>query len=191
MTISKSFDDQLSLVRGKIHRVNMASDFERFRDGLLYYWNRAEELNNGAEILSKANGPPAVFALLAGLSIEVVLKGIHRAFDMKIPQHHRLTDLCANVGIAIGADDQIVLKALSEHVYWASRYPVPTSEKDLIAAQEIFDQQRRKSGKLSEYYIKEREISSANYARLWTTLSNFYHRAREARIESAEIVRRP
>jgi hypothetical protein len=174
MTVSKSFDDHLAVVRGKIHRVSMASDFERFRDGLLYYWNRAEALKNGADIISKANGPPAAFALLAGLSIEVVLKGIHRAFDMTIPQHHRLIDLCASVGIKIDADDKIGLKALSEHVYWASRYPVPRSEKDLIAAQESFDQQRRKSGNASNYYIKEREISYENYARLWGMFADFY-----------------
>jgi hypothetical protein len=75
------FDEQLSLVESKINHVDMAYEFTRYRGGLLYYLQRAEKLHEGAQIIHEAHGPRDVFALLAGLSIEVVLKGIHRALD--------------------------------------------------------------------------------------------------------------
>jgi hypothetical protein len=184
MTEPRSFDEQLSLVSGKVHYVNFANDYERFRDSLLYYWNRAEALHSGAQIINHANGPFEVFSLLAGLSIELLLKGIHVALDKDVPQHHRLHDLCSSVGIDVGADDRVILQSLSEQVYWASRYPVPKNPCDLIKAQEIFDKQRRKAGSLRDYYIEEREINGNNYKRLWDLLAGYYHKARESRIES-------
>ena len=39
------------LSSNKINHFNMAGDFARYRDGLLYYWNRAEELYRGAQII--------------------------------------------------------------------------------------------------------------------------------------------
>src|SRR5262252_6249718 len=98
MTEPRSFDERLS-VRDKVRHVNLADDYERFRDGLLHHWTRAEALHAGAEIIQQANGHSEIFALLAGLSIEVLLKGIHRALDRNVPQHHRLHDLCGSVGI--------------------------------------------------------------------------------------------
>src|SRR5271168_949935 len=109
-----SFEQHLARVQGKIHRVNMSDRFERMHDGLLYYWNRAEQLHSGAKIISAGSGPLQVFFLLAGLSIELLLKGIQRAFDLPISPHHRLHDLSRDVGITINSDDQIILKALSE-----------------------------------------------------------------------------
>jgi HEPN domain-containing protein len=189
MIKSKSFDEQLSLVSGKVHYVNFANDYERFRDSLLSYWNRAEALHSGAQIINHANGPFEVFSLLAGLSIELVLKGIHRALDKDVPQHHRLHDLCSSVGIAVSANDRVILRSLSEQVYWASRYPVPKNPRDLAAAQELFDKQRRKSGNLRDYYIEEREINNNNYERLWNLLAGYYHKAQESRIESVVFKR--
>jgi hypothetical protein len=189
MTKPKSFDEQLLLVTAKVHHVNLADDYERFRDSLLYYWNRAEALHLGAQIIKQANGPSEGFTLLAGLSIEVLLKGIHVALDKKVPHHHRLHELCSSVGIAVSVDDQVILQSLSEQVYWASRYPVPKNARDLLAAQEIFDKQRRKSGSLRSYNIAEREISGNNYQRLWGLFAGYYHKARENRIESADLCR--
>jgi HEPN domain-containing protein len=183
-----SFDDQLARVEGTIHRVNMANDFERFRDGLLYYVNRAEALHDGARLVVDGGGPSEPFTLLAGLSLEVLLKGIHRALDKKIPFHHRLHNLSSNVGIALSDDDRIILEALSEHVYWASRYPVPASEENLLSARAVFAKQRRTSGNLANYYIAERHLSVENYERLWGLFLGYYERARSARLESAELI---
>jgi HEPN domain-containing protein len=181
------FEEQLALVHGKINYVNMADDFARYRDGLLYYWNRAEELHLGAQIIHDAHGPHDVFVMLAGLSLEVLLKGIHRALDNEIRPTHRLDDLCRKAGISVSSDDQIILAALSEHVTWASRYPVPNKPEHLWSARKTFDKQLRRPGNIRDYYISEREISWANYERLWEFFAGYYHRAREARPESAEL----
>jgi hypothetical protein len=163
------FDKQLALVQGKIHHVNMADDFVRYRDGFLYYWNKAEELHLGAQILYEAHDHPCprdVFGLLAGLSIEVLLKGIHRALDNQIRfPTHRLHDLCREAGISIGNDDHIILHALSEHVAWASRYPTPNKPEHWLNAMNIFDKQRRKSGNIMNMYILESAEFSATFWR--------------------------
>ncbi len=79
------------------------------------------------------------------------------------------------------------MEALTEHVYWASRYTTPKNAEDMQKAAAIFDKQRRTSGKLSDLFIKERDIWE-DYSRLWELFSTYYHKAREARIESAEPV---
>jgi HEPN domain-containing protein len=182
-----SFDEQLALVQGKILHVNFADRFARYRDGLMYYCNRAEELYRGAQIMHEAHGPEDVFALLAGLSIELLLKGIHRALEKPPRHHHRLDDLCGEAGISINDNDKIILQALSEHVAWASKYPTPTKPKAMLKAMQVFDKQLRKPGNIVDYYIPEREISWANYIRLWERFSTYYQTAREARRESAEF----
>jgi hypothetical protein len=182
-----SFDEQLAIVQGKIHHVSMIDQFARYRDGLMYYFNKSDELHRGAQIMHDANGPQDVFSLLAGLSLELLLKGIHRAFDKPIPRHHRLDDLCREVGIGINDDDRIILQALSEHVSWASKYPTPNKPEIMVKAMQVFEKQLRKSRNLSQYYIPEREINWGNYLRLWEGFATYFGKAREARPESVEF----
>ena len=185
--MADSFEKQLKQVQGKVFRVNIADPFERKRDGLLYYWNHANRLHSGALIISDAGGPQEVFALLAGLSMELLLKGIHRAFDKQAPHSHGLYDLSKEVGITVTPNDKVILDALSEHVLWASRYPTPTKPSLMFRAMRIFEKQRRGSGNLTNYYLPERDISRTNYDRLWERFATYYQQAREARIESAEF----
>jgi hypothetical protein len=184
-----SFDDLLAKVHGRIHVVNFADDYAQFRDGLLYYWNRAEILHNSAKIIWDVGRPleSDVAAMLIGMAIELLLKGTRRALDLPPSKSHRLDRLCDEVGITISANERIILKALSEHVIWASRYTVPTEPELLITAQDTFDKQRRKSGNLANYYIAERATSLENCERLWTVFADHYHRARDASIESVEL----
>jgi hypothetical protein len=138
--------------------------------------------------MHEAHGPRDVFALLAGLSIEVLLKGIHRALDNEIGfPTHRLHELCRHAGIKVSDDDRIILEALSEHVAWASRYPTPKKPEHMFSAKKVFDKQHRQSGNIFNYYISEREISWENYIRLWEFFAIHYHKAHEARPESAEL----
>jgi hypothetical protein len=184
-----SFNEQLAKVSGKIHVVNFANDYARFRDGLLYYWNRAETLRNGATAIWEAGGPRTndVAAMLMGMAIELLLKGIRRALDLPPSKSHRLDHLCDDVGIIVDENDRMLLRVLSEYVIWQSRYTVPNSTEHLAAAEEIFAQQRRKSGSLDTLFISERSSSADNCERLWDLFAEHYHRAREARIESVEL----
>jgi HEPN domain-containing protein len=182
-----SFDENFEAVRGKIHAVNFADDFERRRNSLLYYWNCAEPLFHSAKIIWSAHGPSDVAAMLVGMSIELLLKGIHVAFDKTFSKTHNLHELCAEIGIPVDQNDIIILQALSENIYWASRYPNPNNAEQLFRAAKIFDKQRRKSGNLASRDIEERSLSRKNCERLWTVFANYYHKAREARLESIEL----
>jgi len=183
-----SFDEMLASVRGKIHVVNISDGFEHGRGALLYYWNCAEPLYLSAKIIWDARGPSNVAAMLVGMSMELLLKGIHVAFDRQFKTTHRLDKLCANVGIEVSADDKIILWALSEHVIWASRYPVPKSAERLSSATDLFSKQVRSSGNLAHRDIKERELSRGNCERLWMGFAEGYQKVREARFESAEHI---
>jgi len=181
------FDEQLAFVQEAIHRVNIVNHFEKMRDGLLYDWNRAERLRYAAKIIYDANGPREIFSLLAGLSIELLLKGIHRAFDKPIPYHHRINDLCREVGIFVGDDDRIILAALSDHVYWASRYTTPKKRLDIERTMIVLDQKYLKSRNFLHDYLHERDMSLEDYDRFWKMFDTYYRKAREARIGSDDL----
>jgi hypothetical protein len=136
-------------------------------------------------MLAEANGPLQAFELLASMSIEPLLKGIRVAFDMQEAKHHRLNELRADVGIAVSADDEIILEAMNEVIYWRARYPAPAKAVDWPKALDIRRKQTRGGGSLANYYIKERAISPENYGRLWDLFESHYFKAIEARHESA------
>jgi hypothetical protein len=109
---------------------------------------------------------PPVFALLAGLSIELQIKAIARLLDRKNQEHHHIADLSKDVGITLSSEHAALADALSEYVYWASRYPTPR-------------------GKEAEFY-KRRDIIThagainlARYEALWTVYHSAYWRAKK------------
>jgi hypothetical protein len=52
----ESFDEKLARVTGTIRRINFSNVHERYRDGLLYYYNKAERLHDGAIIIENSFG---------------------------------------------------------------------------------------------------------------------------------------
>jgi hypothetical protein len=113
--------------------------------------------------------PPA-FALLAGLSIELQIKAIARLLDLKNQEHHRIADLSKHVGITLSSEHAALADALSQYVYWASRYPTPRNEEQFNKAYDIF----RKVGfpaALGEPKTLDR------YESLWTMYRSAYSRA--------------
>lgn len=138
-----SFDEHLNLVKRKIHVVNVSDDFERKRNGLLYYWNCAERLFESAKIIWDAHGSSDIAAMLSGMSMEVLLKGIHVAFDKKFKKSHRLHELCTEIGISVSANDAIILRTLTEMICWSARYPAPSDGEKLFQSTAIFDKKRR------------------------------------------------
>ena len=115
---------------------------------------------------------PPVFALLAGLSIELQIKAIARLLDLKNRNHHRIADLSTHVGITLSSEHAAFADALSEYVYWASRYPTPPDAPAFDKAYDIF----RRVGfpaALSE------PKTLARYESLWTMYRSAYRRARK------------
>jgi hypothetical protein len=192
----ETFDVQLSKVANSIRPISVLSHFERTRDGLNYYANKATGLDAAALVLSESKQDvKAGFALLAGLALEVLLKGILRGLNptvsepiAKVLKSHRLADLAACAGIEMSDDERVLLQALSEHVYWASRYPAPLNEESLTRAQEIFEKQRR--GRLGGNLklgddVPERAISAETYGRLRKRFFGLFWKVHNSVRESA------
>ena len=183
----ETFDRQLDKVKGKIRRINAGDLFERKHNGLLNYWNRAEDLHKAALVIHDSDQMLfRVFPMLIGLSIELLLKGILLGLQEKFPLHHKLLDLSNCAGIEILDDDNILLNSLTQHVYWASKYPAPKDKTEWNDAWKIFDRQRRPSGNLAQLDIQARSINRDNYLRLWELFSGFYWKVHEAVLESAD-----
>jgi hypothetical protein len=113
---------------------------------------------------------PPVFGLLAGLSIELQIKAIAALLDLENRNIHSIADLSKHVGITLSSEHAALADALSEYVYWASKYPTPKNEALFDKAYDTF----RKAGfpgALSEPNML------ARYESLWTLYDSAYGRA--------------
>jgi len=186
----EDFENHLSKIRGTIRRINSRTRYELHREALLPYYNKAEELRGAALIIWAAhqseNHP--VFSFLAGLSLEVLLKGICKGLARPAKNIHRLVDLSASAGIDLTNDDTIILRAMTEYIYWAGRYTTPTSLQSWLHAEDLFSAQERPSGSIRDMYIKERSIDLDNYNRLWEMFSCYFWRVKESTYESVEFM---
>lgn len=87
------FDKQLAIVAGTIHKVFLDDELHRRENGLLYYFNKAEELGRSAELLMAGSGAREVYVMLCGMAIEVLIKGTACALSNPAPMSHKLTYL--------------------------------------------------------------------------------------------------
>jgi hypothetical protein len=177
--VAQTFHDLLAAVAGKSHKVNFSSDFDRYRSGLLYYWNKAEPLYRASELVWPGFLLSPIAIMLVGMAMELLLKGIYVAFDKKVPRHHRLHDLCAGLGINLSKDDRSILRAISEHVIWTARYTTPKGAVELFDASELFEERRQSNGPKAFLVVTRQDCS-----RLWELVTAHFHQARQARPES-------
>jgi|HubBroStandDraft_5_1064220.scaffolds.fasta_scaffold06751_7 hypothetical protein len=186
--MAETFEIQLAKVAGKINRVYMDDHQHRMENGLLYYWNKADHLRQSANILFNNNAPRDVFAMVAGLALEVLLKGIGRALERPNNSSHSLTKLTDDVGIPLSDDERILLEAMTEYILWAGRYPAPRQAFEWVRFWDVQKkQQRRTSGIFSGTGDPDRSIGLVTFTRIWAKLAAYYHQAREARPESSEF----
>ncbi len=184
--MAETFERQLARVSGRVHRVYMNDHQHRMENGLSYYWNKADDLRKGAEILMAAGGSRDCGAMLAGMALEVLLKGIARALDNPPANaHHRLADLADHVGIAVSDDERVLLQAMSEHIYWAGRYPSPRVAEDWNRVWEIQEKQGRGAGKLAAMDNASRIVSIGTFRQIWAKLAAYFDKAQQSRFESA------
>jgi hypothetical protein len=180
MTI-ESFEDQLTAVKGKIRHVNMWNHYDRYHDGLLYYWNNAENLRKSANIVwdNQILGNE-IALMLAGLSIEILLKGTILALQEVFPHCHRLECLIATAGISVNDRDHQTSRLLTEYIVWAARYPTPKG------AEEWFLEET--GGWPLSLAPEERGINKrGDYENLWSTLCPYFWRVQKETFESAEL----
>ena len=115
------FEVQLAKVAGTIHRVYMDDHQHRMQNGLLYYWNKGESLYSATKLLMSNGGPRPVAAMLAGMALEVLLKGIAVALDNPAKNVHRLTELLSMSESTLERTRDNI-DDMTEHIYWAGRY---------------------------------------------------------------------
>lgn len=184
------FEEVLERETGKRRSFDVYDVFDRSQKASSSYYNKASDLHAGALLLWDAcQSPvgfmatdakaeqlglgegfrlsvalPPVFALLARLSIELLLKAIARICSLKNKEHHRLVDLSNDVGILLSHERAGIAALLTEYVYWASRYPTPKGEDQYQKAQRIF--------------LEAGTITLPKYESLWGMLSAAYWRAK-------------
>jgi len=145
------FEEHLLRESGKSRSFNVFDVYERGQKSSAYFSTRASDMHAGAVVIWDAQQTPVtdregrrlglgegfclgvalppVFGLLAGLSIELQIKAIARLLDLENQEHHRIADLSKQIGITLSSEHAAPADALSEYVYWASRYPTPPNRK--------------------------------------------------------------
>ncbi len=96
-------------------------------------WTPGEPLSDKYETALRLRGP---FAMLEGMSIEALLKGVIclRRTTNRIVKTHDLITLGSLAGVKWTEDEEELLGRLKTFVVWAGRYPVPVNEEDAQAS---------------------------------------------------------
>ncbi|WP_088678750.1 hypothetical protein [Rhizobium sp. R339] len=181
-----TFEAKLARVAGTIHHVAMDDQHRRYRDSLLYYSNKAERLHDAAMVLG---GDPfghhfEAFALLAGFSLEVLIKGILTGLREKVPFKHNLVSLSEAAGVAISTDDRSVLKALTVYTTWYSRYSAAKGARETIEGIEVLRAPYPRAGNLGKIAERVRTSPAALNDNSYERLYEFY-RARFFDVQSS------
>ncbi|CCE98540.1 hypothetical protein SFHH103_04049 (plasmid) [Sinorhizobium fredii HH103] len=190
--MKETFEEKLARVAGTIHRVAIDDPHRRYRDGLLYYSNKAERLHDAAMVLG---GDPfghhfEAFALLAGFSLEVLIKGTLIGLREKIPFKHNLISLSEAAGFTISDDDRAVLKAFTVYTTWYSRYPAAKGAREMIEGMEVLNAPYRRGGNLAKIAEAIRTspatVNPATYERLYRFCHQRFFDVQSSVYESAE-----
>lgn len=175
--MKETFEEKLARVTGTIHRVAIDDPHRRYRDGLLYYSNKAEKLHDAATVLG---GDPfghhfEAFTLLAGFSLEVLIKGTLIGLREEIPFTHNLVNLSEAAGFTISDDDRAVLKAFTVYTTWYSRYPAAKGVREMTEGMEILNAPYPRAGNLAEIAEAVRTSPVAVNTATYEQLYSFYH----------------
>ncbi|RWH12901.1 MAG: hypothetical protein EOQ74_16845 [Mesorhizobium sp.] len=190
--MKETFEEKLARVTGTIHRVAIDDPHRRYRDGLLYYSNKAERLHDAAMVLG---GDPfghhfEAFALLAGFSLEVLIKGTLIGLREKIPFKHNLISLSEAAGFTISDDDRAVLKAFTVYTTWYSRYPAAKGAREMIEGMEVLNAPYPRAGNLAKIAEAIRTspatVNTATYERLYRFCHQRFFDVQSSVYESAE-----
>jgi HEPN domain-containing protein len=190
--MKETFKGKLARVAGTIRRIAIDDPHRRYRDGLLYYLNKAERLHDAAIALG---GEPLgkhfeAFALLAGFSIEVLIKGTLTGLGEKFPHTHNLVALADSAGFELSDDDRTVLEVLTVYTTWYSRYPAAKRAEEMIDGLETLKAQYPSFGNLQELTEKASTsaaaVNTASYERLYWFFYQRFFDVQSSVYESAE-----
>lgn len=196
----KKFEEYLKAMEGKIRKIKSFERFDRMGEISTYYHNNANELYIATITLWQAakdknndnNFPLAAVLtrptqLLAGLSIELILKAIAKILERPLIESHNLIKLCDNVGITLNDDHMAILKALTELISWQGKYPTPKTRKQFENTIDAFSDLKN-TKKITDTLVvnthnEDRSISLENFLSIWVILSEKYWDAKNKIIE--------
>ncbi|NRQ17683.1 hypothetical protein [Ensifer sesbaniae] len=191
--MTATFDQKLSAVTGTSRRIAIDDPHGRYSGGLLYYLAKSKSMRGSALALG---GEPFgehfdAFALLAGFSLEVLIKGTLLGLGEKVPLTHNLLKLVDQAGLTISSDDRAVLRALTIYTIWRSRYPAAKGKNEMIEDTEVLDSQYLHSGSLesivSSACTSPRAVNTASYERLYDFFVQRFFDVQSRVFESAEF----
>jgi hypothetical protein len=130
----------------------MEDPFDRSTVTPQYWYNCSSDLRGSAAALLAASEPElsavvarkfglgadfsigiasgAVYEMLCGMSIELMLKAIAVAQRKGVKTHHRLIELAHHVDVSLTPDEEALLSVLTTSIRWAGRYPAPKDRKE-------------------------------------------------------------
>ena len=191
--MNETFEEKLEKVKGTIHRVVMNDPFQRYSGGLLYWSNKAGRLHDASLLLE---GDPfdshfESFALLAGFSLELLIKGTLIGLGEKLPHTHNIVKLSDKAGLEVSSDDRKILKAFTVYTTWYSRYPAAKNAAEMEQGMEVIEGQFPRSGRLDEIASKARTsivaVNATNYERLYKFYLDRFFEVQSSVFESAEF----
>lgn len=191
--MKETFEEKTARVVGTIRRIATDDPYRRHRDGLLYYSNKAQQLHNAAMVLGgdSTSHHFEAFALLAGYSLEVLIKGTLVGLGESAPFTHDLVRLSETAGFKLSDDDRAVLKALTIYTTWYSRYPAAKNAKEMIKDMEVLNAQYPLSGNLATSIdaarSSPRAVNTANFERLYGFFHQRFFDVQSSVHESAEL----
>lgn len=184
--------------------------FQRSERLSAYWYNKAQDLLGAVLILAAAQEKdgsgdfkaadlglwesyrfsialPPVFALNAGLALELLLKSAIVKRDNgpeNVPTNgakgHSLTFLSKELQVVLSDDDAAVLEGFSIYIHWMGRYPVPKSRQVWDYAYRVLERLRKRVplGPTPTVMIStqnsRRTLNKENFLRLWNTFSEVY-----------------
>ena len=158
----------------------------RMRDKaqLSNYWiNRAKSLHWSTMSLydiEKRNVLTDPLHLLAGLSIEVLLKAIlvkqNQGFNEQKYKGHILTKLIKITGVSLDNNQIATIEFYEEAIIWMSKYPMPTSgfyEKANTKLRNLTKKLGKSNMMITTPNLKKWP-SEENYLAIWNKIYTFY-----------------
>jgi HEPN domain-containing protein len=191
--MKETFEQKLARVAGTTRHIEIDNPHRRYSDGMLYWSNKAERLHDAALVLG---GDPfahhfEAFALLAGFSLETLIKGTLTGLAEKIPFTHDLANLFECAGFPLSDDDRAVVNTLTVYTTWYSRYPAAKTAKQMMEGMEILQAQHPTSGNalkiIEDANTSPTAVNAANYDRLYGFCLERFHEVRSSVIESVRF----
>lgn len=175
----------------------MEDPFDRSKITPQYWYNCSSDLRGSAAALLAASEPElsavvaqkfglgagfsigiassAVYEMLCGMSIELMLKAIAVAQRKEVMGHHRLIELARHVDVSLAPDEEALVSVLTGSIRWAGRYPVPKGRKEwedttTVRSKALWEPVDASSG----FKSYNGALDWKNVNALWTKLSEVY-----------------